>query len=200
MFNGIIETVGRLVEVRRRRGSARLVIDSALPAAQLVEGESIAVDGACLTLVACGAGRMEFDAVTETLSRTTLGEARPGRRLNLERSLRVGARLDGHLVQGHVDAVVKVEGVARAGDDRRLRLALPSEVRRYVARKGSIALAGVSLTVAAVDNCAFEVALVPYTLERTTLGEVRPGDRLNLETDLIARYLERMLERERPSG
>lgn len=194
MFSGIVETVGRIVEVSRRAGSSRLVVESSLPLEQIAEGHSVAVDGACLTAARLHAGRVEFDAVKETLERTTLGAARAGRRVNLERSLRLGDRIDGHLVQGHVDAVAPVLDVRRQGDDLRVRVGLRPEFARFVVRKGSIALDGVSLTVTAVDRGGFEVALVPFTLEHTTLGALRPGRGLNVEADLIARYLEGMVE------
>jgi riboflavin synthase len=146
----------------------------------------------CLTVVERRGERFWADAVAETLSRSTLGRARPGQRVNLERALRLGARLGGHLVQGHVDATAPVVDVRRRGDDHRLRVALPPGLRRYAALKGSIALHGVSLTVAALGEDWLEVALVPETLGRTTLGDLRPGDPVNVEVDLVARYLERL--------
>ena len=194
MFTGIIEAVGRVVEVRRRSGSARISVASKLPVAEISDGDSVAVEGACLTVTDRRGDRLYFDAVAETLARTTLRDARPGRRVNMERSVRLGGRLDGHLVQGHVDGVAPVLAVRKEGDDRRLRLGLVPEIARFVAVKGSITLQGVSLTVTTVDREGFEVALVPFTLEWTNLGEVRRGDRLNVEADLLARYLERILE------
>jgi riboflavin synthase len=134
------------------------------------------------------------DAVAATLERTTLSEARPGRSVHLERALRLGDRLGGHLVLGHVDAVVRVRSVTRSGDDRRVRVGLEPEIRRFVAARGSVALSGVSLTVAALDPDAFEVVLVPHTLAATCFGSLAPGDRLNLEADLVARYLERLVD------
>jgi riboflavin synthase len=194
MFTGIIEAVGRVVEVRRRSGSSRISVASRLPIGEISDGDSVAVEGACLTVTDRRGDRLYFDAVAETLARTTLRDARPGRRVNMERSVRLGGRLDGHLVQGHVDGVAPVLAVRREGDDRRLRIGLVPEIARFVAVKGSITLQGVSLTVTAVDREGFEVALVPYTLEWTNLGDVRRGDRLNVEADLLARYLERILE------
>jgi riboflavin synthase len=192
MFTGLIETIGTVREVVARRGSARLSIASSLPVREMSDGESVAVDGACLTVSRRAGDRFFADAVAETLARTTLGELRPGARVNLERALRFGDRLGGHLVQGHVDVVAKVLRVVRKGDDYRLRVELPASIAPYVAEKGSIALHGVSLTVSAVADREFEVALVPETLRRCTLERARAGDRVNVEVDLLARYLERM--------
>jgi riboflavin synthase len=194
MFTGLIQDVGRIVEVSPRRGATQLGISTALPVADMVDGESVAVDGVCLTVVRRRGARFFVDAVAETLSVTTLARSRPGDKVNLERALRVGDRLGGHMVQGHVDAVVRVLEVSRRGGDWRLRVELSREISRYVARKGSVALHGVSLTVADLAADRFEVAVIPETLERTTLGAVRAGDRLNVEVDLLARYLERMRE------
>lgn len=194
MFSGIVETVGRVVEVKRVNGATRIAVVSALPAKEIMLGESIALDGVCLTVAACSRDRLDFDAVAETLSRTTLGALCVGREVNLERALRLGDRVSGHLVQGHVDAVVTVLGVRRVGADCRVRVEFVPEVRHYIASKGSVALGGVSLTVCAIDPESFEVALIPHTLEHTTLGRLEPGDRLNLEADLLARYLDRILE------
>jgi len=192
MFTGLIQGLGRVAEIAPRRGATRLGIDGPWRADQLVDGESIAVDGVCLTVTARRGERFWMDAVAETLARTTLGRLRPGARVNLERALALGDRLGGHLVQGHVDGVVAVAGVTRRGADCRMALRVPEELRRYVAFKGSVALHGVSLTVAALTADGFEVVLIPETLVRTTLGAVRPGERLNVEVDLLARYLERL--------
>jgi riboflavin synthase len=193
MFTGLVQGVGTVREVAPRRGATRIGIAFAVPGDGLENGESIAVDGVCLTVTRKAGDRFWVDAVQETLSRTTLVHLRPGARVNLERSLRVGDRLGGHLVQGHVDAVARVVGLRRAGDDRRLRVGLPPGIAHLVADKGSIALNGVSLTVARLAPGAFEVALIPETLARTNLGEARVGQLLNVEVDLLARYLERLL-------
>jgi riboflavin synthase len=192
VFTGLVEAVGRIVEVSPRRGSTRLAVVSPLGTEGAAEGDSVAVDGVCLTVSARQGERFWADVVAETLARSTLARARAGRRVNLERSLRLGERLGGHLVQGHVDDVAEVLRAARRGDDRRLRVALPEALGRYVALKGSVALDGVSLTVAALGEGWLEVALVPVTVARTTLGERRPGDAVNVEVDLVARYLERL--------
>jgi riboflavin synthase len=193
MFTGLIETVGRVAEVRHRTGARRLGVASSLPVAELELGESVAVDGVCLTVAERRGDRFFADVVPETLRRSTLADVRPGRSVNLERALRLGDRLGGHLVQGHVDATAPVRAVHRQRGEWRLEVQLVPEILPYVAFKGSVALQGVSLTVAAVTGEGFEVALVPTTLERTTLGDLRRGDRVNVEVDLLARYLERLL-------
>jgi riboflavin synthase len=192
MFTGIVETIGRVVALAPRDGATRLAVASAIPAGALTGGESVAVDGVCLTVVESSGDLFWADAVRTTLEATTLGALGPGAHVNLERSLRLGDRLSGHLVQGHVDATAAVREVRRAGADHRLRVELPAALARYVARKGSIALHGVSLTVAELGPDWLEVALVPETLGRTTLGELGPGSLVNVEVDLVARYLERM--------
>jgi riboflavin synthase len=199
MFTGLIEALGRVVELKPGRGSMRIGIESSLPVAEMRDGESVAVDGACLTVAARAGAVFQADAVAETLQRTTLAGLRRGDRVHLERALRLGDRLGGHLVQGHVDDVARVREVVRRGDDWRLRVNLAPRLRRYVAEKGSVTLAGVSLTVAAVSSAGLEVALVPSTLEWTKLGELRPGGRVNVEVDLVSRYLESLL-RHREGG
>jgi riboflavin synthase len=193
MFTGLVEALGRVLEIQANAGSTRLGIESDPAFEGLERGESIAVDGACLTVVAHDNERFFVDVVQETLSRTTLHGLRQGDQVNLERSLRVGDRLGGHLVQGHVDGTAPVAATPSHGDDRRMRVGLTDELRRYVALKGSITLQGVSLTVSAVERTSFEVALIPETLARTNLGQFREGDRLNVEVDLLARYLESLI-------
>lgn len=192
MFTGLIATVGTIREKVPGRGSVRLGIESDLPVADMIDGESVAVDGVCLTVVRRSGRRFYADAIAETLGLTTMGNLRSGSRVNLERALRMGDRLGGHLVQGHVDGVGKVREVVRKGDDYRLRITLPEDIGRYVAWKGSIAIQGVSLTVSALEGDWFEVALIPETLTRTNLGSMGRGDVANLEVDLMARYLARL--------
>jgi riboflavin synthase len=193
MFTGLIEGMGRVRALVPAEGLTRLTLETPFPAGELALGESVAVDGVCLTATARTPEGFAVDAVAETLLRTTLGGLRPGDPVNLERALRVGDRLGGHLVQGHVDGTAAVLDVSRAGGDVRLAVELPEALRPYVAFKGSVALSGVSLTVASVEAGAFTVALIPETLARTTLGRVGPGSRLNVEVDLLARYLEGLL-------
>lgn len=199
MFTGLIETMGTVVRVSRARGAARLVVRSDLPVDAMRDGESVAVDGACLTVARRAGDAFEADAIPETLARTTLGALRSGDRVNLERAVALGDRLGGHLVQGHVDAVGTVLSSVRRGADVRLGVGLPAALRRYTAEKGSIALHGVSLTIAAVRPRGVEVALIPETLSRTTLGALRAGDRVNVEVDLLSRYLEALM-RDRAPG
>jgi riboflavin synthase len=197
MFTGLIEGVGRLASREMRGGDARLRIEAGtLPwgaEAGVRLGESIAVNGTCLTVVRFDATGFEADASNETLALTTLGELPVGRGLNLERAMRPTDRLGGHLVSGHVDGVGTV--VHKWDDARAQRwvFGAPATLRRYIAAKGSICVDGVSLTVNAVDDAGFEVALVPHTLAHTAFGETHPGDAVNLEVDMLARYVERLL-------
>jgi riboflavin synthase len=193
VFTGLVEGMGRVTSVVPAEGLTRLTLETPFPGAELAHGESVAVDGVCLTASALSASGFSVDAVAETLRRTTLGTLRPGDAVNLERALRVGDRLGGHLVQGHVDGTAEILEFDRRGGDVRLSVALPAALRPYVAFKGSIALSGVSLTVAGLEADSFWVALIPETLTRTTLGRLAPGDRVNVEVDLVARYLEGLL-------
>jgi riboflavin synthase len=184
MFTGIVEELGRLVSVE----GDRFTFEATTVNEDAKIGDSIAVNGCCLTVVAVGDGWWQSDVVEETRRRTTLGNLGPGQPVNVERSLRFGDRLGGHLVQGHVDGVAEV--ISPAPD---LSVRPPASLIRYIAEKGSVAVDGVSLTVARVDAATFSVAVIPHTAEATTLGLVRAGDRVNLEVDLIARYLARLL-------
>ena len=194
MFTGIIEGVGRLARREARGGDARLRIEAGtLPFDNVRLGESIAVNGTCLTVVAFDADGLEADVSTETLALTTLGALPAGAAVNLERAMRPDDRLGGHLVSGHVDGMGTVESVTDDARAQRWRFTAPAGVLRYVARKGSICVDGVSLTVNAVDAEGFEVALVPHTVAHTAFATTRPGDPVNLEVDLVARYVERLL-------
>ncbi len=195
MFTGLIADVGRIQAVGRRHGVLVLEVATALADETLRVGDSLAVNGACLTVVAVSRGRAVVEAVEETVARTTVGSLRPGSRVNLERPLRLGDRLDGHLVQGHVDGVGRVLQVRRLAGSVVLRIGLDGQLLRYVAEKGSVAVDGVSLTVTRVDGRSFEVSLVPHTLGATNLGDRRVGDRVNVETDVLAKYVERLLGR-----
>ncbi|HVP66348.1 MAG TPA: riboflavin synthase [Anaeromyxobacteraceae bacterium] len=195
MFTGLVADTGTVELVEPRAGGARLVLrPRSIPVDDLALGESVACSGACLTVVSRGDGRVAFDAVPETLSRTTLGTWRPGTRVNLERALRLSDRLGGHLVLGHVDAVGRVVQRAPEGAGARLAVSLPPEIAPLVAEKGSIAVDGVSLTVARAFRDCFEVALIPETLSRTTLGDSTEGTRVNLEADVVARHVARLRE------
>ncbi len=187
MFTGLVQGKGRILSLARTRKGWRLTVLGGRFIRGVRAGESVAVDGCCLTaLRSAKAGRLAFDVVPETWRRTTLRHRAPGDRVNLERPLRWGQRLDGHLVQGHVDGVGTVSGMAR-GRETRLRVALPRGLARDAVSKGSIALDGVSLTIARASRSAVEVALIPKTLRLTTLGLRGPGDRVNVEMDLLAK-------------
>jgi riboflavin synthase len=194
MFSGIIAAVGRISLIERGRDGLRLAIDAGkLGLRDVSVGDSITVNGACLTVVKRGKKRFSVDVSRETL-RVTAGLDREGE-VNLEKALRLSNKLDGHLVLGHVDGVGKVTKVERLGANRLLRVRAPASLSRYIARKGSIAVDGVSLTVNAVRGAEFEVNLIPHTLAVTTLRDRRAGDRVNLEVDPLARYAERLLRR-----
>ncbi|HEY6002897.1 MAG TPA: riboflavin synthase [Anaeromyxobacter sp.] len=195
MFTGLVSDMGVVERIAPRQGGVRLTLrPKALPVDALALGESVSCSGVCLTVVERGGGTVSFDAVPETLARTTIGGWRPGSAVNLERALSLSDRLGGHLVQGHVDAVGEVLARTPEGQGARLRISLPASISALVAEKGSIAVDGVSLTVAAVSRDAFEVALIPETLARTTLGAAAPGARVNLEADVIARHVARLRE------
>ena len=196
MFTGLIEGVGTLAAREERGGDARLRIAvGSLPFSDVQLGESIAVNGVCLTVVAFDAnGSFEADASNETLALTTLGELPVGRALNLERAMRPSDRLGGHMVSGHVDGVGRVLHVWDDARAQRWMFEAPATLRRYVATKGSICVDGVSLTVNAVDDAGFEVALVPHTIAHTAFARTAIGDMVNLEVDLVARYVERLLQ------
>jgi len=194
MFTGIVEELGRVDAVEARPEGRRFWIAAHAVLEGTAVGDSIAHEGCCLTVVAVEAGRYAVEAVPETLRLTTLGEWVAGDRVNLERSLRLEQRLGGHLVQGHVDATGEVTDVRPEGDGRRVSVAIPEALRRYVATKGSLAVDGTSLTVAALTDAGCEIAYIPHTLAVTSAGTYRPGRRVNLEVDLLARYLARLLD------
>jgi riboflavin synthase len=194
MFTGIIEGVGRVAALEARGGDVRLRIDvGTLPFESVQLGESIAVNGVCLTVVNFDAASFEADASNETLSLTTLGKLKTGAAVNLERAMRPTDRLGGHLVSGHVDGVGRVLSIHEDARAQRWRFAAPAALLRYVARKGSICVDGVSLTVNDVDGEGFEVALIPHTVSHTAFAQTHVGDAVNLEIDLVARYVERLL-------
>lgn len=197
MFTGLIAEVGTLERIERDGAGARLRIAAEL-AGELGPGDSVAVSGVCLTATSIDASSFEADVMNQTLALTALGDLEPGGRVNLEPALRASDRLGGHLVQGHVDAAAEVIEVSADGFARRLRLELPDGLSRYAIEHGSIALDGVSLTVAGLEADAVEVSLIPETLERTTLGAAEVGRRVNVEVDQLARYAERLLQPFRP--
>ena len=193
MFTGIVEELGKVNALRREGGAARLSIAAATVLAGTGLGDSICVNGVCLTVVALGKTEFSADVAVETLKVTNLGELTAGSRVNLERALQLSARIGGHLVSGHVDAVGRLREKREEGNGWRLTFDAPESVLRYVIRKGSIAIDGISLTVADVDRTGFSVAMIPHTAKLTTLGFKSPGDSVNLESDLIGKYVERLL-------
>jgi riboflavin synthase len=193
MFTGIVQGVGRVISIESRGGDVTMMFDTgSVTVDGVATGDSIAVNGACLTATTLGPGRFGADVSHETLSVTTLGQWRQGTRVNLEKALRAGDALGGHYVTGHVDGIAVLE--KREDDARsvRMRFAAPPELARYIARKGSVCIDGVSLTVNAVDGVSFEVNLIPHTLDVTILRDYRAGVSVNVEIDIIARYVERM--------
>ncbi len=194
MFTGIVEETGRVFSAERRGGLLVTRVIAGRVMEGLERGGSIAVDGCCLTAVDVDGEGFTCELTGETLARTAFAERlRPGARVNLERPMRADGRFDGHIVQGHIDGVGAVRALSRRGDGAELEVTLPAELERYVVEKGSIAVDGVSLTVAGVAPGVFRAVLIPYTLEHTSLGQARVGGPVNLEVDVIAKYVERLL-------
>ena len=194
MFTGLVQGIGSVADIERADDGARITIATPL-VAELAAGDSISINGVCLTAVTLRDGSFAADAMNETLSRTSLGDLAPGSGVNLELPLRATDRLGGHVVQGHVDGLGEVTERHDDGFARRIRVGAPGEVLRYVVEKGSIAVDGVSLTVSEVDERSFTVSLIPETLQRTTLGGIDAGRRVNLEVDVLAKYVEKLIAR-----
>ena len=192
MFTGIVQEIGIIRGIEGTRDRRMEIAYTQIDGARLALGDSICVDGVCLTVAGRNAGSFIADVSVETLNVTTLGAKQPGARVNLEPALRAGDSLGGHWVSGHVDGVAEVLSTADDARSRRVELAAPRELARYIARKGSVTLDGVSLTVNAVDGVNFSINLIPHTLQVTTLGSLARGAKLNLEIDLLARYVERL--------
>jgi riboflavin synthase len=193
MFTGIIRERGRVVLVEGVGDARHLRIEAPVTASALAVGDSVSVDGCCLTATEVADGQFAVTAVPETIGRTTLGALDSGHEVNLETATRAGEPLGGHYVQGHVDGVGHLESVEPEEEGARMRISAPTELLRYCVEKGSIAVGGVSLTIAALGEGAFEVALVPHTLEQTTLGRAQPGDAVNIEVDILAKYVEKLV-------
>ena len=193
MFTGIIRERGKVADVEGDTEARHLRIDAPGTASELSVGDSVSVDGCCLTATEVADGHFSVTAVPETISRTTLGELAAGDEVNLETATRAGEPLGGHYVQGHVDGVGRVESVEPEEEGARMRIAAPPELLRYCVEKGSIAVGGVSLTISALRDGAFEVALVPHTLQQTTLGGAQADDAVNLEVDILAKYVEKLV-------
>jgi riboflavin synthase len=194
MFTGIIEEVGRLTAIKRGAKSARLTVDAPNVSPGTRLGDSIAVSGVCLTVVEIAGSRLSFDAIAETVSRTSLKAVGVGDGVNLERAMQAGGRFGGHMVQGHVDGTGTLLSVRDEENARVLRIGAPSDLMRYIIPKGSVTLDGISLTVVDVGSDWFTAWIIPHTWAHTTLHQRRVGDPLNIENDIIARYLERLME------
>jgi riboflavin synthase len=192
MFTGLIERVGVVRELRRSAGSAILTVTAPFAEASYLLGESIAVNGACLTVIAFGGGSFQADVSPETLDCTTLAAVKAGQQVNLERALRLGDRLGGHMVSGHIDTVATLSDRRNDGNAQRLTFALEATFNRFLVEKGSVAIDGISLTVNSVEAESFSVAIIPHTLLNTTLSGMKIGQRVNIETDLIAKYVLRL--------
>jgi len=192
VFTGIVRELGHVVSAQQNGGGVRLRIEAAKTAGVATPGDSIAVAGCCLTVTAVDDGALEFDAVPETIARTNLGRLEPGSEVNLEPALRAGEPIGGHFVQGHIDGLGRVHAVEDEGDGARLRLELAPELLRYCIEKGSVTVDGVALTIAALRDDGVEIALVPFTLEHTTLSALGPGSQVNVEVDVLAKYAERL--------
>lgn len=194
MFTGLVREVGEVAWLRRTDQTVQLLVRAPRIAPRVRTGESVAVNGCCLTVTAHRDKQMMFDLLEESLERTNLGDLRPGAPVNLERALRVDGRLGGHFVQGHVDCAAEVLALEEKGADLRIDIALPPEFARYAAFKGSIGINGVSLTIAGLGEASFSVWIIPHTLENTNLGSLSPGGRVNLEFDILAKYVERLAQ------
>lgn len=193
MFTGIVEELGRVRTVQRRGKGARLVIEAGLVTSGTAEGDSIAVNGVCLTAIDVHPESFAADGSEETLQRSTLGRLRAGTRVNLERAVTPATRLGGHIVQGHVDARGRFLGAEERGGSRSVRIGYPAEMRRYLVFKGSVAVEGISLTIAGLTDDYFEIAVIPRTWTVTNLSHLHVNDEVNLEADVIAKYVERLL-------
>lgn len=194
MFTGIVEELGTVGALERRGNGARLRIDCSTVLSDVFEGASIAVNGVCLTAVDLKPGSFHADIAPETMARTNLGSLSTGRPVNLERPMKPTGRLGGHIVQGHVDGTGEFLGLEPLGDGNWwLRIRIPDDLDRYLVWKGSVAIDGISLTIASIEDRVIGLTIIPHTYERTTLGGYRPGDRVNLETDILAKYVEKLL-------
>jgi len=200
MFTGLIECVGTLVNKRQSGESIRLEVTAALPLEEVAVGDSIAVNGACLTVTALAKGFFGFDVSPETVARSTFSLMRPGTPVNIERALKLGGRLDGHLVTGHIDCVGRLESRISKGNAQILTFSLPPDQICLLVEKGSVAIDGVSLTVNRVEESRFSVAIIPHTLEKTTLVSLSAGEPVNIETDIIGKYVARLVAPARHGG
>ena len=193
MFSGIIEDLGKVADLKQSADGALITLRTALPVAKIKIGDSIAVNGACLTVIAKARGIIKMDVSAETLRRTSLGDLKTGDPVNLERCLTLNTLLNGHIVAGHVDSVGRVIAVKPEGDSKLYTFEVAANEARYLVEKGSVAIDGISLTVFAIRGRRFSCALIPHTLKVTTMGVRQPGDKVNIESDMMAKYVERIL-------
>ena len=200
MFTGLIEDTGRVVAMERRGESGVVRIETALPLEEVTLGDSLAVNGACLTVTAKGGTALTFDVSPETIARTTFRTLRPRSIVNLERALRMGERLGGHIVTGHIDCSATLTKTETRSGNRILEFSLPAENARYLVEKGSVTIDGISLTVNTVSTDRFSVNIIPHTLTKTTLAGLKAGDEVNIETDIIGKYVERLVQPWKNSG
>ena len=199
MFTGIIEAIGEVTRVDAPSDLRRIAVVAAQLCREVAAGDSIAVNGTCLTVTAVEADAICFDVIRESLDRTNLGELKPGSRVNLERAMLAGSRFDGHIVQGHVDCVGQVRRLERSGEDVQLFVDCPASFAEQLIEKGSVTIDGTALTIVRIEKDGFDVALIPYTLRETTLGDYEPGCTVNLEGDVLGKYVVRYLDRIQPA-
>jgi riboflavin synthase len=192
MFTGLVEDIGRVDSFHRRGEAGLLTVETALPTGDIAIGDSVAVNGACLTVTARSDRTLTFDVSPESISRTTIGTLRSGNKVNLERALRLGDRLGGHIVSGHIDCAGNLIRIESSSGNNQLQFTLPPEHARYLVEKGSVTIDGISLTVNSVSPDGFSVNIIPHTYSSTTLAYLRTGDRVNIETDIIGKYVERL--------
>lgn len=200
MFTGLIEDTGRVAGFHRQGEAGVLVVETTLPTAETAIGDSVAVNGACLTVTEKSSASLTFDVSPESISRTTIGSIRSGNRVNLERALRLGDRLGGHIVSGHIDCTGQLSRSEERSGNHQLHFTVPQEHARYLVEKGSVTIDGISLTVNSVTRDGFSVNIIPHTFAKTTLGQLKAGDRVNIETDIIGKYVERLTAPWRSEG
>jgi riboflavin synthase len=200
MFTGIIEETGTVHAVRRGARSSQLTIRAVKVTEDLREGDSINTDGVCLTVTAFDKDSFTADVMPETMSRTTLGSLGPGHPVNLERALKLGGRLGGHLVSGHIDGTGRIESITRDDNAHWFRITAPKEILKYIAEKGSVSVDGISLTVAEISKRGFSVSVIPHTSRQTAISLKKNGDMVNIECDMIAKYLERLINQDKGPG